>query len=146
MNVKHTIIYCLLMVLLLALPVSSGCNKEGRERVPPVYVNFTVDVMSGQFSDLQLIGGWVYVTGGYRGIILYRNSMDEIVALDRTSTYKPESQGNQVVVEQGSPIAADTINGMRYLLMDGSVIEGPVNIPLKRYGTSFNGIVVHVYN
>jgi hypothetical protein len=146
MNGKHTIIYCLLVALPLMLPVATGCNKEKNERVPPVYVNFTVDVTSGQYSDLQLIGGWVYVTGGYRGIVLYRNSMDEIVALDRTSTYKPESQGNQVIVEQGSPIAADTISGMRYFLMDGSVIEGPVNVPLKRYGTNFNGIVLHVYN
>jgi len=146
MNVKSTARYCLLLILFLSLPAFWGCDKERRERVPNVYVNFSIDITSGQYTELQMIGGWVYVTGGWRGIVLYRNTMDEIVALDRTSTYKPESLGTQVVVEPGSPIAADTLNGMRYLLMDGSVLEGPVSIPLKRYGTTFNGIILHVYN
>ncbi len=146
MNLKRLGKYTILLFLLLLLPVWHGCKKDGQERVPNIYVNFTIDITSGLYSELQMIGGWVYVTGGWRGIVLYRNSMEEIVALDRTSTYKPESMGTQVVVEPGAPIAADTINGMRYLLMDGSVLEGPVNIPLKRYGTTFDGIILHVYN
>jgi hypothetical protein len=128
------------------IPFLTFCNKEEQEKVPNVYVNFMVDVNVGQYTDLQLIGGWVYVTGGYRGIILYRNSLEEIVALDRTSTYKPVTLGIPVVVESNNIAAADTINGMRYLLMDGSVIEGPVNTPLKRYRTTFDGTTLHVYN
>lgn len=146
MNVIRIMKYCAIPILLFAFSFSAGCDKEHRERVPNVYVNFTIDITSGQYTELQLIGGWIYVTGGYRGIILYRNTMDEIVALDRTSTYKPETLGNQVFVEPGNPIAADTAGGMRYLLMDGSVIEGPVTIPLKRYRTSFNGLMLSVFN
>ncbi len=146
MNVKHNAAHYFVIIIIAVLLPLQGCDKEGKERVPNVYVNFTIDITSGQYIELEMIGGWVYVTGGYRGIILYRNSIEEIVALDRTSTYKPESLGTQVVVEPNNPIAADTVNGMRYLLMDGSVISGPVSTPLKRYRTSFNGFLLSVYN
>jgi hypothetical protein len=146
MNVAPNMKYCAFLMLMILVPFAGGCDKEKRERVPNIYVNFTIDITSGQYTELQLIGGWIYVTGGYRGIILYRNTLEEIVAMDRTSTYKPETLGNQVFVEPGSPIAVDTAGGMRYLLMDGSVIEGPVSIPLKRYRTTFNGMMLSVYN
>ncbi len=134
------------IIFLMIVFGALSCDKTDNERVPNVYVNFTVDINSGQYTDLQLIGGWIYVTGGYRGIILHRSSMEEIVALDRTSTYKPETLGNQVFVETNNLIAADTVGGMRYLLLDGSVVEGPVSTPLKKYRTTFNGSVLYVYN
>lgn len=133
-------------MLILLLSVVYSCNKDPKERVPNVYVNFMIDIGVGQYTELQLIGGWIYVTGGYRGIILYRNTLEEIVALDRTSTYKPETMGIQIIVETNNLVAADTVNGMKYLLMDGSVIEGPLNTPLKRYRTTFSGNSLHVYN
>ncbi len=133
-------------ILLMIVFAVFSCDKENNEQVPNVYVNFTVDINTGQYTELQLIGGWIYVTGGYRGIILHRSSMEEIVALDRTSTYKPETIGNQIIVESNNLIAADTAGGMRYLLLDGSVVEGPVATPLKKYRTTFTGSVLHVYN
>lgn len=145
-NVKSTLKISSILLTLLLLGAFFSCDKDDKERVPNIYTNFMIDIGTGQYTELQLIGGWVYVTGGYRGIILYRNTLEEIVALDRTSTYKPETLGIQVVVEPGNLIAADTVNGMKYLLMDGSVIEGPVSTPLKRYRTSFDGTTLHVYN
>lgn len=149
MNVKRSIKYFSAFIFLVVLlsGVFYSCNKDRKEAVPNVYVNFTIDLGVGQYSDLQLIGGWIYVTGGYRGIILYRSTLEEIVALDRTSTYKPETIGARVYVEPTNIIASDTITGMSYLLMDGSVIEGPVSTPLKRYRTTFTGgNTLHVYN
>jgi hypothetical protein len=134
------------IILLLIVLAGISCNKESQEKVPNVYVNFTVDINSGQYTDLQLIGGWIYVTGGYRGIILYRGSQDEITALDRTSTYKPVTLGTQVIVESNNLMAADTAHGMRYLLTDGSVVEGSVSVPLKKYRTTFTGSILNVYN
>lgn len=136
----------MLPVMMLFVVCSSSCDKEGKEQVPNVYVNFMVDINTGQYTDLQIIGGWIYVTGGYRGIILHRSSMEEIVALDRTSTYQPETLGTQIFVEANNLTAADTLNGMRYLLLDGSVIEGPVSTPLKKYRTTLSGSTLHVYN
>ncbi|MFO7722007.1 MAG: hypothetical protein R6V49_02185 [Bacteroidales bacterium] len=146
MNGRRLVGYCTALVLLLLISLQFACDKEGKEQVPNVYVNFMIDIGTGQYTELQLIGGWVYVVGGYRGIILRRNSLEEIVALDRTSTYKPETLGNQVVVGSDNLTAVDTAGGMKYLLMDGTVIEGPVSTPLKRYRTTFNGNTLHVYN
>jgi hypothetical protein len=145
-NGKRVIGYCTVLLTVFFAMVQTSCNKEGKEQVPNVYVNFMIDIGTGQYTELQLIGGWVYVIGGYRGIILRRNSLEEIVALDRTSTYKPETLGTQVVVGSDQLTAVDTAGGMKYLLMDGTVIEGPVSTPLKRYRTTFNGNTLHVYN
>lgn len=142
-NIKR---FLAIILLFLVLPVFFHCDKKHRERVPNIYVNFVIDLGMGQYSDLQLVGGWVYVKGGYRGIILYRNSLEEVIALDRTSTYKPESIGTQVIVEPNNLIAADTVHGMRYYLMDGTVVEGPVSVPLKRYRSTLSGMSLHVYN
>lgn len=148
MNVKKSNNYYIILILSVFLLFAGlySCNKDGKERVPNIYVNFTIDVGVGQYTDLQLIGGWIYVTGGYRGIILYRSTLEEIIALDRTSTYKPETIGARVYVEPNNLIASDTTSGMRYFLMDGSVVEGPVSTPLKRYRTTFAGNTLHVYN
>jgi hypothetical protein len=146
MNGRDVTRYCVVILLGLTILTAYSCNKDGKEQVPNVYVNFMIDINTGQYTELQLIGGWVYVVGGYRGIILRRNTMEEIVALDRTSTYKPETLGNQVFVGSDQLTAVDTVGGMKYLLMDGTVIEGPVSTPLKRYRTTFNGSTLHVFN
>ncbi len=138
--------YILALLLLVYFFAGLGCNKERYERVPNVFVNFTIDLNQAQYTPLQITGGWVYVTGGYRGIIVYRKTFEEFVALDRTSTYKPESEGNRVVVEENNLIAADTVSGSRFLLLDGSVVEGPAPFGLKQYRTSFDGVHIHITN
>jgi hypothetical protein len=138
--------YILTSLLIVIIFTGLSCNKERYERVPNVFVNFTIDLNQAQYSPLQLTGGWVYVTGGYRGIIIYRKTFEEFVALDRTSTYKPESEGNRVIVEENNLIAADTVSGSRFLLLDGSIVEGPAPFGLKQYRTTFDGINIHITN
>lgn len=138
-------IFIIITILPLFL-LFNRCGDKDWEYVPNVYVNFNIDISSGQYAELQLIGGWVYVTGGYRGIILYRKSFDEMMAYDRTSTYKPETEGNKVFVDDNGLIAEDTASGSKFLLLDGSVLEGPASVPLKQYRTTFTGTSLHVYN
>ncbi|NBW83641.1 hypothetical protein EBR21_18000, partial [bacterium] len=53
--------------------------------VPFVPVDITIDIQLPSYSDLQGVGGWTYLNGGSKGIIVYRKGIDEFVAFDRHS-------------------------------------------------------------
>ena len=114
-----------------------ACAKERQHPVPNVMVEFTLNLESTQFIELNTIGGWAYFTGGYRGIIIYRQSVDEFRAFDRACPYHPFDDCAIVRVFD-PPLATDTCCGSRFLLLDGSVVTGPAQYPLKQYRTFYN--------
>lgn len=129
----RNITYILLFIVLVTLPLS--CGKEDHP-VPDYWVNFTINLESTQYIELNGIGGWAYFSGGYKGVIIYRWSFDEFKAFDRACPHHPyEACG--VVDVTDPPIATCECCGSQYLLIDGSVVEGPSKYPLKQYRTFF---------
>lgn len=144
LNRKPNIIYrtSLLVIFLL---FSMSCRKND-DPIPYVYVNFYVSLASPQYNALTSVGGWVYVTGGYKGIVIYRQSIDEFSAFDRACPYKPSLECEFIEVEDNGITAIDSCCGSRFLLMDGSVVNGPATISLTRYKTYFSGTTLQVSN
>jgi len=99
-----------------------------------------------EFINLNAVGGWIYVTGGSRGIIVYKSSNNEFKAYDRHCTYDSGNSCALVSTEVTNITAKDDCCGSKFLLSDGSVIQGPANLPLKQYQTSFDGSVLHIFN
>ena len=130
-------------LFIIFLLLFSNCKKNDNA-VPYVYVNFYVSLSSPQFSSLTSVGGWVYVTGGVKGIVIYRNSIEEFCAFDRACTNKPAVE--RVNVEPNGITAIDSVCGSRFLLIDGSVVNGPARISLTRYKTYFTGTTLQVTN
>jgi hypothetical protein len=81
------------ILLLLVLTSFLSCRKN-EDEIPNVPVNIYVNTTDPNFVALNAVGGWVYITGGNRGIVVYRKSQTEFVALERTCSYKP-SDGHQ---------------------------------------------------
>jgi len=130
--------------LLLSL-VFHGCKKDTKG-VPYVYVNINIYVSDPQFVNLNAIGGWTYVTGGYRGILIYRKSQTEFMAYDRACPYDPQDAAEQVKVDNTNIQAVDDHCGSKFLITDGSVTNGPSGLPLKAYSTHYDGTVLRIYN
>lgn len=130
-------------VLLLTISFLSCGKDENRDLIPYIYVNFT---MYPNTIDFIATGQWVYVSGGYKGIIIYRPQEDEFMAYERACPYDPLTENGRVQVETSGLIAIDTVCGSRFLLTDGSPIEGPASIPLKQYRTSWDGYALQVFN
>lgn len=123
-----------------------GCKKSERGGVPPTSVDISINVNNPAYADIQVPGGWLYLTGGSLGIIVYRSSTDAFVALDRHCPYQPENLC-RVFVDSTEVIARDTLCcGSAYLITDGSVTEPPAALNLQRYNTSFNGTTLRIYN
>ena len=50
--------------------LNNSCNKNN-QIVPYVYVDLYVNISLPSYSNLNAIGGWVYVSGGSKGCLLY---------------------------------------------------------------------------
>jgi predicted Zn-dependent protease len=64
------------------LLVTGSCKKED-DNVPNTAVDITIYTNNPSFVNVSVPGGWVYITGGVRGILLYRKSTSEFMAYDR---------------------------------------------------------------
>ena len=136
----------LVLLALSAALFAPGCKKEKKVDVPLVNVDININVNLPEYVDLTATGGWVYITGGSQGIIVYRNGPDQFTAMDRHCTYQPENLC-KVYVDDSQVIARDTICcGSAFLMLDGSVTEGPAALGLKLYHTTFNGTTLHIFN
>jgi len=125
-------------VLLYALGgCTKGSNPDESSNVPNVSVNITININTSTYNALTKIGGVVNISGGYRGILLYRVNSGTIVAFDRTCTYDI-SDVNGIVQSQTNGTAICLECGSTYNLVNGNVYSGPTTIGLKSYNASFN--------
>lgn len=133
-----------IFIICLAFIVFNSCGKkDNSEAIPYVYVNFAIYPNT---IDYIADGQWAYVTGGYKGIIIYRYQSDEFLAFERACPYDPLLQGARVQVESSGLIAVDSLCGSRFLLLDGSPVKGPAGTSLKQYHTRYDGLVLEVFN
>ena len=80
----------LLFLSCLILLSSSKCDKGKQNPIPYIPFDITIDIQLPSYNQLQGVGGWNYVVGGSRGIIVYRRGIDEFVAFDRHSPVDPD--------------------------------------------------------
>lgn len=144
-NYMKSLIRTRFFSILLLLPLLLvSCGDENEESlIPYVYVNFTIYPNT---LDYIPDGGYIYVTGGYKGIIIYRNTHDEFLAFERACPYDPLVDGARVEVESSGIIATDPVCGSRFILTDGSPIQGPATVSLKQYRTRYDGYSLIVSN
>lgn len=137
-----------LSIILFAvfLIISPSCKKTDDQGIPNVYVNFQIDPNSTEYLDLNLIGGYVYLTGGVKGLIIYREDMETFKCYDRACPYDYDVTGSIILVDTSGLLLVDTLCGSTYLITDGSVVKGPSSRSLKQYRTNFNGDYLSVYN
>lgn len=132
--------------LLLLLLGSMSCKKTNNSQVPNTLVDITIYTTDPQFFKLNAIGGWVYITGGVRGIIVYHQSPDQYMAYDRNCTFNPSASNAFVSVDSTNVSAVDTSCGSKFLLYDGSVTKGPATFGLKQYNTLLSGSALRIYS
>ncbi len=132
---------------IIALFFLTNCIKDNSTSIPYVPVNIIIYASDPSFINLNPIGGWIYCNGGSRGLLIFRKSPDEFLAFDRHCTYQPEKPCGRVNVDPSNTfIGIDTCCSSKFLLIDGSVNQGPATLPLKRYNTSFDGNKLSIYN
>ena len=131
------------ILLVAALFAAVSCKKKAKpvqDNIPYQTVNVTIYPNDPLYFKLGTVGGWVYIRGGVNGIIVYRkaqNSGADFVAIERTSTQLPDNSDAAVKVQSDNFTLKDTISGSRWQIVDGTVISGPAQLPLRLYSAFY---------
>jgi Rieske Fe-S protein len=124
------------------------CKRKEDNVVPYTKVNFTIFLGDPDFVTLQTVGNYVYVTGGVAGIIIYRKSLNEFVAIERCCTHNPNDRCAVLVDSTNTLQLHCRCCNSRFSIMNGSVLSGIASRNLTLYETSYNEVenTLHVYN
>ena len=135
----------------------TSCKKDNADRQPLPPMNITINPNSTIYQELNIVGGWLYLgeedgaEPPSRGIIVYRLSTEDFLAFERTPPYKPDSCCNAskticsaLIVDY--PFILDTCSSSKYLILDGSPVEGPSYMPLSMYVTEYYGDLLFIHD
>lgn len=131
-------------VLLFVL--MSACAQSIEESgVPNVAVNIEINLNDIENVALKQIGGFIYVQGGVRGIIVRHESQNLYKAYDRNCTFQPADASAIVEVHSSTFYIEDTSCSSTFDL-NGFPTGGPAEFPLKEYGVSLAGDILFIFN
>ncbi|RFC55478.1 Rieske (2Fe-2S) protein [Brumimicrobium aurantiacum] len=138
--------YIFLIVVVLFL----GCNKNSNHPVPYYSFDENVNLTLPAYSPLQGVGGWAYVSSiGSKGVVVYRQSMNNFVAFDRHSPANGslECETGLEVDEDNFLILNDPCSDAQFSLYDGSIIGGDTEWGLRSYMVEYyGGQYIRIYN
>jgi nitrite reductase/ring-hydroxylating ferredoxin subunit len=146
--VRFRIINVICSVILIGFSLScKKKNANNNEQIPNSYVNINIYKNTPEFFPLNTVGGWIYKDGGVKGVVIYRASTTDFVAFERSCPHDGGTNTSALVkVLSDNTTLKDTICGSQFLIMDGSVLNGPSGYPLRAYHATFDGDLLHVYN
>ncbi len=132
-------------VLLLA-SINVACERDGQCSVSIGSTNFTIEPNSAYYYGLNNVGGYMYLTGGHRGVVVVRTAYDRFVAYERTC---PDDNTSAVVVsgDWGSAILeCPECHSCFIVEAEGMPLEGSAtSCPLYQYSTMYSGGILYVY-
>jgi hypothetical protein len=132
---------------LLIILFTAACGKENnRPEIPDVPVSFVINPNTTEYNELSHIDGWIYLTGGYNGILVYRATLTDFVAFERACPWDFQNDTARVLVEPSGITCACPVCGSKYIMTDGTPFEGPSQMILKQYQTTYDGSLLYIYN
>ena len=129
-------------LFVLVVACESSIEKSG---VPNVAVDVELNLNDIDNVALKQIGGYIYVQGGVRGIIVRHESQNLYKAYDRNCTYQPSVTSAVVDVHSSGFYMEDTSCTSTFDL-NGFPTGGPAEFPLTEYGVSLAGDLLFIFN
>ena len=135
----------ILIAICLVLPLLVCCDIY-QNPIPYVKLDFFVYPNDVMYHQLNTYGGYVYVTGGVNGIIIYRLDEWTFFAYDRACPHDFENHDSWLWVAPDGLRLVDSLCGSTYNILDGSIVEGGDGYPVIQYYTQYDGTNLRVYN
>lgn len=138
------------LFFLITMITVLGCSKNKQHPVPHYSFDTDVNLNLPAYVDLQGVGGWAYVSGvGVKGLVVYRQSMQNFVAFDRQSPAEGslDCENGLVVDEENFLVLNDPCSNAQFSLYDGSIIGGDTEWGLRSYVVEYyGGQYIRIYN
>jgi hypothetical protein len=125
------------LLFISVFTLSTCTDPEPDDGIPIVLVNETINLNNYQYQALGYVGGFVYLNAGVRGIIIYRSSAEEYLAIERNCTFQPMSPCADVSVDESTLFLIDSCCSSTFDF-NGFPTGGPASFPLRQYKTLLN--------
>jgi hypothetical protein len=132
-------------VICLVTCILGFACKRNDDQIPNIAIDIYLNVNEPSNFNLLVVGGSDMYTGGSNGLIVYRNSLSEFTAWDRHAPYNIEDYCQVELLEDGI-IVEDPCSGSQWVIVDGSLVQGPALQSLQGYNTSFVDPIIHIWN
>ena len=141
----HPYTFKMLIIGVVLLAVS-GCDKDNGCNVPIGLTNFSIEPNTAYYSGLNNVGGYMYLTGGHRGVVVVRTAYDHFVAFERTC---PLDSTTAVKVSDdwgATLLECPECHSCFIVDADGMPMDGSATTcPLYQYSTTYSAGVLYVY-
>jgi len=130
---KHTVF----LVLIWIVVHSFSCKDEVPQQViPDKFIRIELNLNSVEALPLkQQDQSFIYLNGGWRGIIVYRKAANDYLAFERLSPYNLQDSC-QIIVDPSGFFMRDTCSKSTFDFR-GQPNGGPARANMRQYGTSF---------
>lgn len=153
LNKKKIIFNYSILTLALSLFICLSCKKkkttptETAYPIPYVAINVTIYPNDPTNFDIQAIGGWKYYSGaGVQGLIVYRKTQNDFVAIERASPENPNVAASALKVQSDNFTLKDTIKNAQWQIVDGAPMNNTSKWQLRLYGTTYDGNALRIMN
>ncbi len=136
-------------IFFLAGLLAAACDNDlPVEELPPaVFPDIVIDLNLPQYQALSRDGGFIRLSQGIRGIILYRENSTSYHAIEQNCTYLPFEASSTVDVDPNNPILLrDPSCNSVFRLPDVAPSGGPAIIPLRKYSVTLNARTLTITN
>ena len=119
--------------------LSLACSKDSNSvsPIPDTNVREQVNLNTAEALPLKARdGNFIYISGGYKGIIVYRKSVDSYLAFERKSPYLQADACGIISVNSSQLFLEDTCHHCTFN-WDGRPTGGPCRDIMKSYNVQF---------
>lgn len=154
---KSRILLNLILIGLVSSVVLASCDKgeDPNSDIPYAHINVVINPNSTMYQELNIVGGWMYyqyVDAPSRGLIIYRMTIDEFKAYERTPPVNSNAccdletgYCSALIVDDYYPFVQDTCSDFSFQILDGSPLS-PATVPLKSYRAVYDGQNLYITN
>ena len=107
---------------------------------PTISINLTYP----QYQRLKLDGGFVYIEGGLKGIIVYRASENSYLAYERACPHHPGAECAIVTVDGSTLFMIERCCNSSFNFSDGQPTGGPAERALIQYRVDLENNVLKI--
>lgn len=129
-------------LLVASLLIWVACDNDSpQDELPPAaFSPIVLDLNLPSNQALSRDGGFIRLSQGLRGMIVYRENAASYHAIDQNCTYLPFEASSTVDIDPNNPtLLQDPSCGSIFLLPDVFPSGGPAILPLRKYNVSLAG-------
>jgi len=143
-KLNYSFLKTIVSFLLLAGVCSfgTGCGGSDMSDDPVPYVPFdevVINLNLPAYTSIRTDGGYVYLDGGVRGLIVYRQNATTYIAFERNCSFHPNEACATVEMHVSTLYMLDACCSSTFNLPAGEPTSGPAWRPLIQYRTSLKG-------